>query len=266
MKAHIILAHPEAKSFNSSLARLTEQLLSVSYEVTFSDLYATRFDPYDRPEHYADQCDPAGFHVQSEQRRHSEAGTTPADIAAEADKLISADLLIVHFPLWWFGMPAILKGWIDRVFVYGSVYKSTMRHDRGICRGKKMIACVTTGSSGDACSNDGIEGDTYLHLWPLLYPFRYIGFDVLEPFVLHGIGSTSYLEGTDQGLEELKPLLDQWGEALRAISDRTVTPYNRDDDFDAKKKLKTGETSYSPFISSIKHGPWPVAKSGITFA
>lgn len=262
MKAHIVLAHPEPKSFNSSLARTTEQQLCASYQVTLSDLYAMRFDPCDRPEHYGDQCDPAGFHVQSEQRRHAEAGTTPEDIAAEAAKLVSADLLIVHFPLWWFGMPAVLKGWIDRVFVYGSVYRSTMRHDRGICRGKKMIACVTTGSSRDACDHDGIEGDTYLHLWPLLYPFRYIGFDVLEPFVLHGIGSTSYLEGADQGLPELEPLLDEWREALGAISDRVVTPYNRDEDFDARKRLRKGKANYSPFISSTKHGPWRVPGSG----
>ena len=44
-------------------------------------------------------------------------------------------------------MPAILKGWMDRVFVYGRMYRSTMRYDTGICSGKKMIACVTTGAS-----------------------------------------------------------------------------------------------------------------------
>jgi len=43
-------------------------------------------------------------------------GRQTADAASEQQKLLAADALILQFPLWWFGMPAILKGWVDRVF------------------------------------------------------------------------------------------------------------------------------------------------------
>ncbi len=51
-----------------------------------------------------------------------ERGGKPRDIDAEQRKLVAADAVIFQFPLWWLGMPAILKGWIDRVFAYGLAY------------------------------------------------------------------------------------------------------------------------------------------------
>ena len=98
----------------------------------------------------------------TEQRFHADNDSTPQDVVAEKSKLLQADLLVVHFPLWWFGMPAMLKGWIDRVFVYGVVYRGQMRYDTGICRGKKMLACITTGASEASCSFNGREGDSSL--------------------------------------------------------------------------------------------------------
>lgn len=69
------------------------------------------------------------FHPQTEQRFNAENKTTPAEVEAEAQRLLDCELLVIHFPLWWFGPPAILKGWMDRVFVYGRMYRSTMRYD-----------------------------------------------------------------------------------------------------------------------------------------
>ncbi|WP_109314411.1 NAD(P)H-dependent oxidoreductase [Pseudovibrio ascidiaceicola] len=250
MKAHIVVAHPESKSVNGTLAQASSDALSdQGMEVTFSDLYRMKFDPCDRPEQYATLSNRDGFHVQTEQRFHAENGTTPTDVAEEVQRLVGADLLIVHFPLWWFGMPAMLKGWMDRVFVYGSVYRSTMRHDTGLFRNKRMIACVTTGSSAEACSHDGIEGDTKMHLWPILYPFRYIGFEVLMPEVFHGVGSTTCLEGSEIGKTGLDTLSEKWGSTLKTLSSRQSLQYNKDSDFDSSKRLKNDAPNYSPFIS-----------------
>ena len=132
MRAHIVLAHPESHSFNGRLANLSRtRLESGGYEVTFSDLYALDFDPREGPDHYQDRADGDRFHAQTEQRYNAEQGSTPADVADEQEKLLGCDLLVVHFPLWWFGPPAILKGWMDRVFVYGPVYRGQMRYDTG---------------------------------------------------------------------------------------------------------------------------------------
>ena len=147
MKTHIVLAHPEAKSFNAQLSEMTRSVLEgKDRQVTTTDLYAMSFDPCEGPRHYATRKNAEAFHVQTEQRFNADNQTIPSDVQGEIDRLLGCDLLVVHFPLWWFGMPAILKGWIDRVFVYGCMYRSTVRYDTGVCAGKRMIACVTTGA------------------------------------------------------------------------------------------------------------------------
>lgn len=257
MKAHIVVAHPEPKSFNGLMAQTSSKTLrSQGWDVTLSDLYAMGFDPCEGPRHYTARSDPALFHAQTEQRFSAENGHTPADVEAETQRLIQSDLLIVHFPLWWFGAPAILKGWIDRVFVYGAIYRSAMRYDTGLLKGKKMIACVTTGSSREACSHNGREGDTRLHLWPLLYSFRYIGLDVLEPKIFNGIGGTAFMEGLENGLNGLAPYTGEWEQVLGSISDRKITPYNVDNEYDESSRLVADADTYSPFVSHRSQTPW----------
>ncbi|MCK5871338.1 MAG: NAD(P)H-dependent oxidoreductase [Methylococcales bacterium] len=258
MKAHIVLAHPDSNSFNGQLVNTTKSKLeSAGYDVTCSDLYANNFDPCEGPKHYQKlSSNSERFHTQTEQRFHAENDTTPKDIAAERDKLLQSDLLIIHFPLWWFGMPAILKGWIDRVFIYGSVYRSQMRYDTGICKGKKILACITTGANQDSCSFNGREGDTRLISWPMLFPFRYIGFDVLEPVIFHGVGGVAFIEEQENGLSKINRYINQWEVALNNISSRKITPFNQDTDFDESKRLQPNAQVYSPFISHQSNAPW----------
>ncbi len=253
MKAHIVLAHPEAKSFNGRLSRISQSVLGgAGWQHTLSDLYAMDFDPREGANHYKSRKDAEVFHPQTEQRFNADNQTTPLDVDAESKRLLDCDLLVAHFPLWWFGPPAILKGWMDRVFIYGRMYRSTMRYDTGICRGKKMIACVTTGTSEDNCAHNGREGDTRLHLWPILYPFRYLGFDVLRPEILHDVGSTAFMEGREGGLSTLDAYANRWTSALEMLASRPQVPYNRDSDFDMRKRLLPDALAYSPFI---RHKP-----------
>jgi NAD(P)H dehydrogenase (quinone) len=253
MKAHIVLAHPEAKSFNAHLSDTSQRVLGAAgWQTTLSDLYAMDFDPREGPHHYKSRKDAEVFHAQTEQRFNAENETIPPDVNSEAERLLDCDLLVVHFPLWWFGMPAILKGWMDRVFVYGRMYRSTMRYDTGICSGKRMIACVTTGASEDACSHRGREGDTRLHLWPILFSFRYLGFDVLEPEIFHGVGGVAFVEGHEGGLSTLDTYSNRWAAALETLSSRPLVQYNRDHDFDETKRLVSGAPAYSPFV---RHTP-----------
>lgn len=257
MKAHIVLAHPENKSFNGRLASASKSVLSTNgFDVTVSDLYQMGFDPCEAERHYSERSGGNVFHAQTEQRFNAGNGTTPKDVNDEADKLLNADLLVVHFPLWWFGAPAILKGWMDRVFIYGKVYKSQMRYDAGICRGKKMIACITTGASADSCAFNGREGDTRLVTWPLLFPFRYIGFDVLEPVIMHGIGGVASIEAHEDGLSDLERYEAEWKTALSGLNVRKVVPFNADSDFGENKRLHPDSPSYSPFVSHQKAKLW----------
>jgi len=257
MKAHIVLAHPEAKSFNAHLSRTSLQVLQTAgWEVTYSDLYRLDFDPCEGSRHYTSRANSDQFHAQTEQRFNADKGTTPGDVMREIEHMMACDLLVVHFPLWWFGMPAMMKGWIDRVFVYGSMYRSTIRYDAGICAGKQMLACVTTGASEDSCSFNGRESDTRLLMWPILFPFRYLGFDVLKPEIFHGIGGVAFVEGHEDGTSGVDRFTQQWEDQLAHLSDRSVIPYNRDNEFDENKRLVPDAPTYSPFVSHESATLW----------
>ena len=245
----IILAHPEPLSFNAHLARSARDTLSAcNHAVQISDLYASDFDPCESGRHFPDRRNPERFDAAGEQRFNCERRTLPSDVAGELDKLLAADLVILQFPLWWFGPPAILKGWMDRVFVYGGLYSSEQRHDRGVCSGKRALLCVTTGSSEAACSPDGREGDTQLILWPTLYALRYVGFTVLQPILIHSVRSG--LHGTEAEVQDqyLARETQRYRELLLDLRSIPVVAFNSDDDWDEHGKLKPTAPVHSPFI------------------
>src|SRR4029079_6864414 len=114
MNSLIVVAHPEPKSFNAALALMAQQSLqSQSHQVRISDLYASALAPDEQPRHYARRRNQARFDALAEQRFNAERDALPQDVAREIDDLLWAELLVLQFPLWWFGMPAILKGWMD---------------------------------------------------------------------------------------------------------------------------------------------------------
>ena len=98
-----------------------------------------------------------------------------------------ADLVILQFPLWWGGPPAILKGWFDRVLAYGFAYVDGARFDRGLFRDKRGMLCVTTGGTPERFSPGGVYGP----IEPILMPLQrltlgYMGMKTEEPFVCYG--------------------------------------------------------------------------------
>jgi NAD(P)H dehydrogenase (quinone) len=252
MNAVIVLAHPEPQSFNAHLAYWARDTLAArDHIVQISDLYASNFDPRESTQHFTVRRDPKRFDVAAEQRFSWEHQALPADVADEVHKVLSADLVVLQFPLWWFGPPAMLKGWLDRVFVYGGMYSSARRHDHGVCRGKRALLCVTTGSSEAACSPDGREGDTRLMLWPTLYALRYVGFTVLEPFLIHGVRSGLHGQHADAQDRRLLCEAQRYRELLLDLDVAPVVPFNSDDDWDEAEKLKLTAPVHSPFIRHI---------------
>jgi NAD(P)H dehydrogenase (quinone) len=254
----IVLAHPEANSFNAELVRRAKEVfLSQGHSVRISDLYAGQFDPCERGSHFPQRRIPERFYAQTEQRFNSDQGTLPADVEREIDAILWADFVLFQFPLWWFGMPAILKGWMDRVFVYGSLYTGSRRFNNGVCRGKRAVLSVTAGSPEEACMHDGREGDTRLILWPIHYALHYVGFTVLDPIILTSIGE-AHGDSDRAAHDRLHTAqLDCHGERLLHLETRPIIQFNAEDDWDERRKLKTGAPVYSPFIrhcSEWQHG------------
>ncbi|GAA0372830.1 NAD(P)H oxidoreductase [Streptomyces blastmyceticus] len=107
--ALLVLAHPRGDSLTAQIAhRARERLAADGYTVDLLDLYAEGFDPRTGPEDEPDWAD-----------RDKEYSP---EVRAHMDRIDAADAIVVVFPVWWFGLPAILKGWIDRVWNYGFAY------------------------------------------------------------------------------------------------------------------------------------------------
>lgn len=126
----LVRAHPLGDSLNARLAATVEaQALAQGWNITRRDLYADGFDPrltaQERAAYYA----------------------APADtLAREKAELVAAEVLILVFPTWWSGFPAILKGWFDRVWTPGVAYDHAP--DLGAMRprltGMQEVLAVTT--------------------------------------------------------------------------------------------------------------------------
>lgn len=248
MHALIVLAHPEPKSFNAQLKDVAaDTLFAEGHGVELSDLYAEGFDPLEGPAHYAPRQDPARFSAQDEQRHAWESGTTSADVRTEIDKLERADLVIFQYPIWWFSMPAMLKGWLDRVLVYG-LYTSKVRYDTGHFSGRRAMLSVTTGAPEPTFAHNGRNGDIELLLWPMNFTLHYMGFAVLPPFVSYAIESgLAYSDAAEipARLEGYKTALR---ERLAALDKTAPLRFNGWGDWDESGRLKPGVPGHSPFM------------------
>ena len=226
MKFLCVLAHPEPASFTASLAHYGMRALEEEgHVVDVADLYAMQFDPVSDRRNFMGPFDPTRFDQQAEERFASaNAGFSP-DLQREMDRLSSCDVLVLQFPIWWLGMPAIMKGWIDRVFAIGRTYGGGRWFDRGIMRGKKAMLAVTIGGTKEAYSNDGIYGPALDVLRPINHGIlAFCGFEVVEPFIAFAPGRKSDAER--------QAIFDAYANRLLNIGSATVLPMPQSDDYE----------------------------------
>jgi len=198
MNILIVYAHPEPASFNGALKDFAVQRLEASgHAVQVSDLYAMRWKAVlDADDSTAG---PAGerFHPSLDSKHAFEHGLQSEDIVREQDKLRWADAMILQFPMWWFSMPAIMKGWFERVYAYGFGYGVGEhsaahwgdRYGEGTLAGKRAMVVVSTGGWESHYSARGVNGPMGDILFPIQHGVLfYPGFDVLPPFVTYQTG------------------------------------------------------------------------------
>jgi len=224
MHVRLIQAHPEPASFNGALSRRAIATLNqAGHSVRFQDLVASGFNPVEKGSQYPARSCADTFAPLAEQRHAWQTGALPGDVQREIAALEWADLVILQFPLWWHGPPAILKGWFDRVFVSGGLYNSRMRYDTGYFRGKRALVSVTTGAPEAAFGPGARGGDFDTMLWPVHYSLHYLGFDVLPPFISHGVQGHGYSYESEASLaKRLGDQLDGWADCLRTVE--TLAP------------------------------------------
>jgi NAD(P)H dehydrogenase (quinone) len=242
----IVTAHPNLGSFTGSWARETERVsLSLGGKVMRSNLVQDGFDPVERFEHYEDNAE---YDVLKCQEQASHNGDLPADVVAEIAKFQAANRIILHFPIWWFGPPAIIKGWCDRVLANGAMHTAAERFDTGRHRDKTVLFCVSTGSQASESGPDGKEGDVRMLLWPLAYTFRYLGCQVASPQIVHGVHGY-WKDNSKTALEaRLAARLAAHSDVVEDFDNLPLMRFSPDDAFDEDGRLRADAESVTPFI------------------
>ncbi len=248
MNALIILCHPERNSFNGALADLAKITLEKQgYSVEIADLYGEGFAACEGPAHYTDRESTKAFSALGEQRHAYNNGSLPEDVKRHIALLEKADFVMFQFPIWWHSTPAILKGWIDRVFVSGGLYTSSKRYNRGHFKGKKTMCSATIGAPDIALGPGCRGGEIDQLFWPTQYSLHYMGFTILSPFLATSVQGHGYAtddEATNKlRLEQHKSNLV---ERLMSLNDTPPITYPTWKDWDALgAKLKTSKYPYS---------------------
>ncbi|QHC22734.1 NAD(P)H-dependent oxidoreductase [Streptomyces sp. GS7] len=188
-KILIVTAHPEPDSLNAALTGFAVgELRAAGHEVRVSDLYAMKWkagvDADDFPDHAVDRR----LDVLAVSGQATLAGRLAPDIAAEQEKVRWSDAVILQFPMWWFSVPALLKGWIDRVFTFEFAHGPSVPppYSEGALAGRRALLSVTIGARESAFRERGIHGALPDVLFPLQHGLLWFtGMAPLEPFTVY---------------------------------------------------------------------------------
>lgn len=238
----IVHAHPEPASLTSALKDIAvEKLRADGHQVKVSDLYAMNWKPLADVEDFIEPQNPDRLIYIAESKKAYAAGTQSSDITAEQDKLLWADAVLFSFPLWWYGMPAILKGWFDRVFAFGFAYgvgehnaeRWGDRYGEGTLAGRRAMLIVPIGGHMPHYSDRGVNGSIHDVLWPIQHgALFYPGMDVMPPFPVY---RSDRMDG------------EAWAETKTAFTERLAglfkdnpIPYRAQNGghYDGKQRLK----------------------------
>ncbi|WP_239023264.1 NAD(P)H-dependent oxidoreductase [Flavobacterium endoglycinae] len=165
MKHLIIYAHPNPESLNSHFKQtLAEHLSNSGQEVIIRDLNQLNFNPV------------LSLHDMQGQR----IGKVTDDVKQEQEFISWADHITFIYPIWWTGMPAIMKGYIDRVFSYGFAYRYDQGVQKGLFTGKQTTVINTHGKSQAEYEKIGM--DKALSLTSDKGIFTYCGLEINQHF------------------------------------------------------------------------------------
>ena len=232
MKIFVVHAHPEPQSFCSAMKdKAVETFQNLGHEVQISDLHQMKWNPVASGDDFEVRSQPDYLVYALEQRESYKSGQLSPDIQAEIEKLKWCDLLIFNFPMYWFSVPAIMKGWIDRVFVSGLCYGGKRFYDQGGLKGKKGLLAFTLGGREHMFGEDKIHGEMQTMLSPLLRgSMAYVGLSVLPPFIAWHV---PYI--TD---EDRHSLLEQYQTYLTNLDQLDPLIFPRLEEFDEKMMPK----------------------------
>ncbi len=188
MKHLIIYAHPNPQSLNGQLKQaLAEHVLNNGHEVEIRDLYQLGFNPV----------------LSLEDMLGQQKGQVTDDVRQEQEFILWADCITFIHPIWWTGLPAIFKGYIDRVFSYGFAYRYDQGVQKGLLTGKQAVIINTQGKS--AAEYRASEMDKALSLTSDKGIYTYSGLEIKQHFFF------------DQANRATGDTIDEWTNQIKQV-------------------------------------------------
>ncbi|XP_075045211.1 NAD(P)H dehydrogenase [quinone] 1-like isoform X1 [Mixophyes fleayi] len=259
--ALIVFAHQERTSFNYAMKEAAVAALKrTGWKVIVSDLYEMKFKSVlSRDDIKGKPKDPKHFKYGAETAEAWKEGRLAEDIVEEQKKVQMADLVIFQFPLYWFGMPSIMKGWAERVFTMKFAYSYETMYSEGPFKNKKAMLSFTTGGPGSMSSSKGPNGDMNVILWPMQNGLlNFCGFQVLEPQILHAVAHIPQEARTE--------ILKSFEKRLETVWDEKTIKFLPIQDFEGmssgfllKKEVEeaSSENKYGPTVGQHLGKPLP---------
>jgi len=128
----VVIAHPNPDSITHSIAlAFADGAATRGHSAELLDLHAEGFDP----------------RWQAEDMAQFEGGASPEDVLREQARIDRADAVAMVFPLYWYGMPALMKGWVDRVWSYGWAYDQTADHNLSLQKPRTGLFLIPAGGN-----------------------------------------------------------------------------------------------------------------------
>lgn len=224
----VVYAHQSSGSFNSAVLDVTvQELMEQGFRVMVSDLYKMNFKASTTQDDIiGDLKNPENFQYGEETMYAWMEGYLSDDISAEQRKIEMAELVIFQFPMYWFSVPAIMKGWMDRVLTQGFAFSLRNLYDKGVFKEKKAMLSFTTGGTQKMFQPDGIVGDINVMLWPIQNgTLHFCGFQTLAPQIFWSPAHSSH--------EERTAMLQGWQSRLKGLLAEKPLTFASSDLFDS---------------------------------
>lgn len=130
----VVISHPDQRSLSHAIAAKFEAgAIKAGHTCEVADLHAEGFDP----------------RWSLEDIEQDTTGIAPKDILSEQARIDRCDVVCMVFPLFWFGMPAMLKGWLERAWSWGWAYDQLVDHNQSLQRDREAILLVPAGANPD---------------------------------------------------------------------------------------------------------------------
>ena len=176
----VVIDHPNPKSFTHALAeQFAKGAIEAGHSIEIADLHAEGFDPrWSMADIEAD-----------------EGAASPEDISSEQARIERCDAVCMVYPLFWFGMPAMLKGWLERVWAWGWAYDQLDDHNKSLQKPRTAVLLVPAGANPDSWQPYPKIEQAMSDIW-CAGTLGYFGFTRKDVHILNGAtGSKERREG-----------------------------------------------------------------------